>query len=124
MKKFLRRLARPFSLQVLAAGMLAALVVHRDYFFPLAVLLGAHLLVESVAFFTDSLIKRRKGPEAVKDNLIELYVDDVVYGRLQEMAAITGLSVSEFCCCVLGTLDVGELCASYVELHEEVDHGE
>lgn len=123
MKKFFARLTRPVPfLAVALSGLVSVLIdpVGGRLFglFP-----GILLFWNLSFYLLDALVRRLKGPEAVRDNLIELNVDDVVYGRLQEMAAMTGLPVSEFCCCVLQTLEPDELAASYVGLYEEVDHG-
>lgn len=124
MKKFFIRLTRPLPFVVLAASTLAVLLVQRDYFFPLAVVLGAHLLVETVDFFTDSQIKRRKGPDAVRDNLLEVYVDDVVYDRLHQMAVECDIPFGTFCRICLERVDPSEdlelVKASY---QWEVHHG-
>lgn len=124
MKKFLRRLTRPLPFVVLVASTLVALLVQRDYFLSLAVVLGAHLLVETVDFFTDSQIKRRKGPDAVRDNLLEVYVDDVVYDRLHQMADECDIPFGIFCRICLERVDPSEdlelVKASY---QWEVHHG-
>ena len=122
MKKFLRRISRPLPFVVLAASTFAALFVERDYFLPLAVVLGAHLLIEAVDFFFESQLKRRKGPEAVKDNLIEVYVDDATFDRVDQIAEMVGLSVPVFCSCVLQALELDDF--ADFKLDEEDDHGQ
>lgn len=124
MKKYLRRIARPLPFVVLVASTLAALFIQRDYFLPLAVVLGAHLLVETVDFFTDSQIKRRKGPDAVRDNMIELYVDDVVYERLHQMADECDMPFGTFCRICLERVDPSEdLELVKTSYQWEVNHG-
>ena len=122
MKKFLRRLARPLPFVVLAASSFAALFIDRDYFLPLAVVLGAHLLIEAVDFFFESQLKRRKGPEAVKDNLIEVYVDDATFVCVEQMADIVGLSVPVFCSCALQALELDDF--ADFKPDEEDDYGQ
>lgn len=121
MKKLIARLTRPVPfLAVALSGLVSVLIdpVGGRLFglFP-----GILLFCNLCFYLLDALVRRLKGPEAVRDNLIELNVDDVVYGRLQEMAAMTGLSVSEFCRCVLQALEPDEMAAA--EPFEEVHHG-
>lgn len=75
-------------------------------------------------WLSDLFVKRREGPEAVKDNLIQVYVDDVVYGRLQEMADEHDISLADFCGICLEAVDPDVLAAAVAELDEEADHAD
>ena len=70
-------------------------------------------------WLSNLFVKRREGPEAVKDNLIQVYVDDEVYDRLQQMASMMDVSVSVFIDAVFETLDPDEMAAARSELFKE-----
>lgn len=124
MKKFLKRISRPLPFATLALSALAACLVSWDYGFSLVVVLCAHLLVAFCDFLTDSLTRLRKGPDAVRDNLIELHVDDVVYDRLHQMADECHMPFDIFCRICLERVDPSEdLELVKLSYQWEVDHG-
>lgn len=121
MKKFFVRLTRPVPFLAVALSGLASVLIDPVGGRLFGLFPGILLFYNLSFYLLDAILKRLNGPESVRDNRIELEVDDVVYGRLQEMAAMTGLSVSEFCCCVLQALEPDDLAAA--EPFEEVHHG-
>lgn len=90
-----------------------ATIVHVIFFFGL---ISGYLLfafVSLVGCFADWLVnffsKRRNGVESVKDNLIQVYVDDCTYDRLLQIIEDHNVTLPEFCAMVLECVDLEDL---------------
>lgn len=104
----------PYSPGVMLGGVIWVSLFLFSLFFVLFLWFGQFL-----ASLFILIKKRRKGVAAVRDNWIMVYVDDVVYDRLHQMADMAGCSVPYFCNCVLQCVEPDELAAAAAELHEE-----
>lgn len=66
-------------------------------------------------------LKRKKGPDAVKDNVLIISVDDVLYDRLSLMAAEYDVRLNHFCVSVLDSISPIDLSDAMSRVCDEED---
>lgn len=79
----------------------------------LILLFVALVLVNFILWLFDFFKKRRKGSDSVKDNLIQVFVDDATYDRLHLIIDGHNVSLPKFCSMVLECVDPVELEAAF-----------
>ena len=68
-----------------------------------------HIWVALLDVCLYAFLKRKKGPDAVKDNVLILSVDDILYVRLSLMAAEYDMGLNQFCVSVLDSVSPFDL---------------
>lgn len=81
--------------------------------FCLILLFVVLVLVNFILWIFDFFKKRRKGSDSVKDNLIQVFVDDATYDRLHLIIDGHNVSLPKFCSMVLECVDPVELEAAF-----------
>lgn len=123
MKKLFARLTRPVPFLTVALSGLASVLIDPVGGCFLGLFPGIVLFCNLVFYLLDAVLRRLGGPVAVRDNLIQVYVDDPTYDRLHQMADACGIPLDTFCRICLECLDPMELDAVKAAHEWEADHG-